>query len=264
MTGHGPAGSAGVGVRPAEAGPVGLGPFALANHLRTICTVPVTAGEHATDPALWARVLAGWRDVPLRRPDGPPSAELAGITGMVRREDQADALLGAVALARWPQADEGVYALVNTLDGGRFVTVRIFAAQLTELQELAAAVTQAMLREPVLSFPPETRVALAITVEGVRRDLTSGRVRPGRGGVLGAFYDANKYVVNVTLAVLAGTLAVVFLVTPAAPYSPLGKAYGLAERVLSAVLLNALLLGSQFLYFLRHRPVIEWQRAART
>ena len=236
----------------------------LANHLRSICTVPLAPGADGTDEALWARVLAGWRMLPLHGPDGRPTPELADLLRLVRREDQPEALAGAVALASWPQADDGVSALVNTLDGGRFVTVRIFAGQLTELQELAAQVTQHMLRETVLEFPPGTRVTLAITVEGVRRDLTSGRVRSGRGGLLSTFYDANKYVLNVTLAILTATLLVVLLVTPSAPYSPLGKAYGLAERVLSAVLLNALLLGSQFLFYLRHRPVIEWQRATRT
>ena len=58
----------------------------------------------------------------------------------------------------------------------------------------------------------------------------------------------------------APLLLVVVLVTPAAPYTPLGKAYGLAERILSAVLLNVLLLASQFLFFARHRHVIDWAR----
>jgi len=136
----------------------------------------------------------------------------------------------------------------------------VFARYLTELQALAERVTEALSREPAFLVTPDLRVIVAIVVDGVRHDLTGGRVQPGRGGAWRSFYHGNKYAVNVTLGVLLVTLAVVLGFTPSAPYTPLGKVYGLNERVLSAVLLNALLLGSQFMYFVRHRALIVWER----
>lgn len=228
--------------------------------LRSICTVPVTPGTHLEDQRLWTRVFAGWRLQPVRLPSGTLTEEVERALRLVIGRDQPEARAGALVYAVWPQSGETLSALVNTLDGGHFVTVRVFGKHLTEVQAKAEAVITRMLREAAFRFPPGTRVALAMSVDGTRVDLTSGQVRAGQGGALRGFYTENRYVLNVTLAVLLFTLLVVIFVTPGAAYTPLGKAYGLAERVLSAVLLNTLLLGSQFLFFARHRPVIEWER----
>lgn len=229
-------------------------------YLRSICTVPVAPGANPSDPCLWERVFAGWHLSPVRLPDGRLTEEVERALALVMRPDQSAARAGMLVYAIWPQSGERLPALVNLLDGGKFVTVRIFGAHLTEVQGKVEAITRRMLQEHAFTFSAGIRVALAMSVEGTRIDLTSGRVRAGRGGVGRAFYQANKYALNLTLAVLVLTLLVVLLVTPPAPYTPVGKAYGIAERVLSAVLLNVLLLGSQFLFFARHRSVIEWNR----
>lgn len=232
-------------------------------YLRAIWTVPLSVRADPEDPLLWARVLAGWRLGPVQDPtsgDRRLTPEVERALALVVNRDRDEVRSGLLAYATWPHSSERLPALVNTLDGGRFVTLRIFGAHLTEVQARAEAVVSQMLREDAFAVTPGTRVTLAISVDGVRVDLTSGRVRSGRGGVAHDFYRSNQAALNVTLAVLALTLLVVLAVTPAAPYTPLGKAYGLAERILSAVLLNVLLLASQFLYFARHRAVIEWER----
>ncbi|MFC5848217.1 hypothetical protein [Deinococcus petrolearius] len=229
-------------------------------YLRAICTVPLAAGADPHDPRLWERVFAGWRLDAPRGAGGALTPEVERAVALVVQRDQAEVRSGLLAYATWPQSPARLPALVNTLDGGRFVTVRIFGAHLTEVQDRAEAAVKDMLREPAFAFVPGTRVALAISVDGARVDLTSGLVRAGRGGALRDFYRRNQAALNVTLGVLVLTLLVVVLVTPAAPYTPLGKAYGLAERILSAVLLNVLLLASQFVFFARHRHVIEWER----
>lgn len=226
--------------------------------LRTICTVPLVPGHDLHDPALWERVFQGWQMRWL--PGAAPSADVERAVALVKAEDQAQVRRGALVYARWPQADSALPALVNLTDDGQFVTVRVFATYLTEVQRLTEQLTEAMLREAAFDFGPGVRVALAISVGGVRTDLTSGRVQVRRGNALKGFYDANKYALNTTLVVLLLTLLIFVLVTPDSNFTPLGKFYGLAGRILSAVLLNALLLASQFLFFARHRRIIEWER----
>ncbi len=226
--------------------------------LRTICTVPVTPGHDPRDPALWERVFRGWQVRWL--PGTVPGADVERAVALVRTEDREQVRQGALVYARWPQADSLLPALVDCSGDGRFVTLRVFAVHLTEVQRLAEQLTEAMLRERAFDFGPGVRVVLAISVGGVRTDLTSGRVQVRRGSALVGFYEANKYALNTTLAVLLLTLLVFVLVTPDSNFTPLGKFYGLMGRILSAVLLNALLLGSQFLFFARHRKVIDWER----
>ncbi|WP_161882784.1 hypothetical protein [Deinococcus alpinitundrae] len=179
---------------------------------------------------------------------------------LVRAEDQTQVRQGTLVYARWPQSDAVLPALVDCSGDGRFVTLRVFAAHLTEVQRLAEQLTEAMLRERAFDFRPGLRVVLAISAHGVRTDLTSGRVQARRGNALIGLYEANKSALNTTLAVLLITLMGFVLVMPDSNFTPLGKFYGLMGRILSAVLLNALLPGSQFLFFARQREVIDWER----
>ncbi|GGJ74220.1 hypothetical protein [Deinococcus aquiradiocola] len=229
-------------------------------HLRAILTVPLRPGTDARDPALWARTLPTWTFTDVRGPDGRLVPEAEAIVRLVSPADQGQVRAGAVLLAHALQSSDPPPLLAHLTPDGRAVTLRVFARYLTELQALAERVTEALSREPAFLVTPDLRVIVAIVVDGVRHDLTGGRVQPGRGGAWRSFYHGNKYAVNVTLGVLLVTLAVVLVFTPSAPYTPLGKVYGLNERVLSAVLLNALLLGSQFMSFVRHRALIVWER----
>ncbi|ULH17662.1 hypothetical protein MF271_19815 (plasmid) [Deinococcus sp. KNUC1210] len=231
-----------------------------ATYLRTICTVPVSLGANISDMALWERVFLGWQFRPLRDAEGYLTDAVERAIQLVTRADQSDVRSGALVYALWPQSSGTLPALVNLSSDARFVTVRIFAATLTDVQAMTERVLARMARETAFEVGEGLRVALAISIGGVRTDLTSGRVNAGHGSVLTGFYAANKYVLNITVSVLVCTLLVVLLVTPNGAYTPLGKMYGLAERVLSAVLLNFLLLASQFLFFARHHPVIAWER----
>ncbi|WP_034384221.1 hypothetical protein [Deinococcus sp. YIM 77859] len=109
--------------------------------LRSICTVPVTPGAHLDDQRLWARVFSGWRARPVRLPNGALTEEVERALRLVIGRDQPEARVGALVYATWPQSGKTLSALVNTLDGGRFITVRVFGEHLTEVQATAEAVT---------------------------------------------------------------------------------------------------------------------------
>ncbi len=230
------------------------------SHLRAILTVPLLEGTDPHDPHLWARTLPTWTLEPTHDAKGMVTPGAERVIRLVSPGDQAQARAGLLVLAHYPQISDHPPLLVYLTADGRGVTLRVFAHHLTELQALAESVTDSMRAQASFGVSTETRVIIAIVIDGFRHDLTSGRVRMGRGGVFSSFYHSNKYALNVTLAVLLFTLAVVLAVTPSGPYTPLGKFYGLSERVLSAVLLSALLLFSQFLYFVRHRRLIAWER----
>lgn len=230
------------------------------SHLRAILTVPLLGQTDPRSPELWARTLTDWT---LDQAHGAAGALTPAAERMVRLitpSEQAQARANVVALAHYPQSSAPPPLLAHLTPDGRGVRLRIFASDLTELQTLTERVTEQLRRQPTFGVSAGTRIIIAIVIDGVRHDLTGGRVQTGQGGVWRIFYQDNKYALNVTLGVLVLTLAVVLALTPPGPYSPLGKFYGLSERVLSAVLLNTLLLGSQFLYFLRHRRLIVWER----
>ncbi|WP_189643356.1 hypothetical protein [Deinococcus piscis] len=227
--------------------------------LRSICTFPVERGHDPLDIELWAQMFTGWYLEYL--PEDPPSQGAAEVIELVRREDRDEVREGALVFARWPQSSHPVLALVNLSRDRRLVTVRIFGTQLTEVQQQAEAVTARMVNEPGLRVGAGTRVNIALDVNSQRIELTSGRVRGRRGGAARNFYENNKYPLTVTLGVLTLALSFVVLTVPSGPYTAVGKLYDLSGRLLSAVMFNALLLLSQFVYFARHRHVIEWERA---
>ncbi len=231
-----------------------------AHHLRSVCVIPVVPGADLHDQALWERVFSGWRFMPLRTPDGSLTDQAKAVTDLVISDDRAEVRSGALVLVSWPQAGQSFPGLVNTLDGGRFVVVRVFGMHLTEVQERTARLTERLLKERAFAFSGGTRVTLGLNLDGERTELTSGRIRLSRGGAWSGFYQKNKYALIVMLGVFVLALAAVLLLTPDRAYTPLAKVYDLAGRVLSAVLFNIVLLGSQFLFYLRHRDVIEWEK----
>ncbi|CAM4073511.1 hypothetical protein [Deinococcus marmoris] len=231
-----------------------------ANYLRSICVIPVAPGADIHDHALWERVFSGWRFIPLRNADGSLTDHGEAVIDLVIAHDRAEVRAGALVLLSWPQAGESLPGLVNTLDGGRFVVVRVFGIHLTEVQDRTERLTERLLREKAFAFSAGTRVTLALSVDGVRTNLTSGHIHTSRRGAWSGFYQANKYVLIVMLVVFVLSLAVMLFITPQRPYTTLGKFYELSGRVLSAVLFNIVLLGSQFLFYLRHRNVIDWEK----
>ena len=240
-------------------------PFALPlsahpSHLRAILTVPLLGDTDPGSAELWRRTLPGWTLEQTHDAAGALTPAAEQMVRLITPADQAQARDNVVVLAHYPQSSAPPPLLAHLTPDGRGVKLRVFASDLIELQTLTESVMEHLRRQPSFGVSPGTRIIIAIVIDGVRHDLTGGRVRLGQGGVWYTFYEDNKYALNVTLGVLLLTLAVVLALTPPGPYSPLGKFYGLSERVLSAVLLNALLLGSQFLYFIRHRRLIVWER----
>ena len=230
------------------------------SHLRAILTVPLLGDTDPGSAALWRRTLPDWTLDQSHDASGALTPAAERMVRLITPSDQAQARANVVALAHYPQSSAPPPLLAHLTPDGRALRLRIFASDLTELQTLTERVTEQLRRQPSFEVSPGMRIIIAIVIDGVRHDLTGGRVQTGQGGVWRTFYADNKYALNVTLGVLVLTLAVVLALTPPGPYSPLGKFYGLSERVLSAVLLNTLLLGSQFLYFLRHRRLIVWER----
>ncbi|MDV6374049.1 hypothetical protein [Deinococcus arenicola] len=231
-----------------------------ANYLRSICVIPVTPGADLHNPALWERVFDGWRSSPVRRADGGLTDHADAVIDLVIAHDRAEVRAGALVLVSWPQAGQSLPGLINTLDDGKFVVLRVFGIHLTEVQERTERLIERLLRERAFTFSAGTRVALALSVDGVRTDLTSGHIHMARGGAWSGFYQTNKYALIVMLVVFTLALAVMLLITPDRSYTPVAKFYDLSGRVLSAVLFNIVLLGSQFLFYLRHRDVIEWEK----
>lgn len=231
-----------------------------ANYLRSICVIPVAPGADIQDQGLWERVFEGWRFMPLHGEDGALTEYAESVVDLVIAHDRAEVREGALVLVSWPQAGQNLPGLVNTLDGGKFVVLRVFGVHLTEVQDRTERLIERLIKEKAFAFSAGTRVTLAISVDGVRTDLTSGRIRLSRGGAWSGFYQKNKYALIVMLVVLVLAVSVVLLVTPDRSYTPLAKVYDLSGRVLSAVLFNIVLLGSQFLFYLRHRDVIEWEK----
>jgi hypothetical protein len=229
------------------------------SHLRAILTVPLLEGTDPGSAELWRRTLPTWTLDPAHDTAGALNPTAEQLVRLITPADQAQARESVVVLAHYPQSSAPPL-LGHLSPDGRSLTLRIFASDLTELQTLTEHLTERLRRQPSFGVSSETRIIIAIVVDGVRHDLTGGRVQLGQGGAWRSFYEDNKYALNVTLGVLILTLSVVLALTPPGPYSPLGKFYGLSERVLSAVLLNALLLASQFLYFARHRRLIAWER----
>lgn len=231
-----------------------------ANYLRSICVIPVSPGADIHDHALWERVFSGWRFMPLRNADASLTGHAEAVIDLVIAHDRAEVRAGALELLSWPQAGQSLPGLVNTLDGGKFVVVRVFGIHLTEVQDRTERLTGRLLRESAFAFSAGTRVTLALSVDGVRTDLTSGRIHGLRGGAWSGFYAENKYALTVMFVVLMLAVSAVLLITPDRAYTPLAKVYDLSGRVLSAVLFNIVLLGSQFLFYLRHRDVIDWEK----
>ncbi len=227
--------------------------------IRSICTFPVTQGAAARSRELWAGIYDGWylEYLPAETKHSRDAEELLEL---VRPEERDEARGGAICFARWPQTSHPLMSLVSLSEDERLVTVRIFGTQLTEVQERAEAVTARMVNDRDLRVSAGTRVNVALDVTGKLIELTSGRVRGRRGGAARLFYQNNKYPLNVTLTVLLVAMTYVIITVPADHYSAQGKLYDLAGRLLSAVMFNFLLLLSQFVYFARHRPVIEWER----
>lgn len=232
----------------------------VANYLRSICVIPVSPGADLHDQALWERVFSGWRFMPLRQADGALSAHAEAVMDLVIAHDRAEVRAGAQVLVTWPQANQSLPGLINTLDSGKFVVLRVFGIHLTEVQDRTERLIERLLRERAFAFSAGTRVVLALSVDGVRTDLTSGRIHRSRGGAWSGFYAENKYALSVMLVVLTLAVSSVLLITPDRAYTPLAKVYDLSGRVMSAVLFNIVLLGSQFLFYLRHRKVIEWEK----
>jgi hypothetical protein len=230
------------------------------SHLRAIFTVPLLGKTDPGSAALWRRTLPDWTLDESQDAAGALTPAAERMVRLITPAEQPQARANVVALAYYPQSGAPPPLLAHLTPDRRAVRLRIFASDLTELQTLTERVTEQLRCQPSFGVSTETRVIIAIVIDGVRHDLTRGRVRMGRGGVFRSFYQGNKYALNVTLVMLLFTLSVVLALTPTGPYTPLGKFYGLSERLLSAVLLSALLLFSQFLYFVRHRGLIAWER----
>lgn len=231
-----------------------------ATYLRSITTVHLRDPTRAAQEDFWRALLPTWTFVPL----GAEGADHPRLREVMSRIDPAvrhQAGQGLVMLLEDVDRPAPNECLVTVHPDIAEATIRIFGRFLTDVQSTSEWFLRRLLAaSEMFVVTPHTRCFVVVTIEGRRAELTTGRLVPQRHRLWRGFYRENVYNVNITATVLLLTLAVVLLFTPDQPYSALGKAYGIAERVLSAAIMNAFLLVGLFYLYRRERRVVEWEK----
>lgn len=217
-----------------------------ATYLRSITTVHLKDPQQAQQPEFWQVLLPTWTFLPAYDSARQPTPRLREVIDRIQPQAQARALEGLVLLLEDVDRPSPNECLISVHPHEREVTIRIFGRLLAEAEMFVVT--------------PHTRCFIALNVAGERVDLTTGHLIPWRYRVWRGFYQENPYNINITGGVLLVTLLVVLLVSPGELHSPLGKAYGIAERVLTAAMMNAFLLLGQFYVYRRTRRVVEWEK----
>lgn len=230
-------------------------------YLRSITTVHLRDPKRAAQPQFWADLLPTWTFLPTHDGSGQLRPRLLEVAGRIQPEAREAALSGLVLLLEDVDRPTPNECLLSVHPEAREVTIRIFGRFLTDVQSTSEWFMNRLLTAgEMFVVTPHTRCFIAMNVAGERLDLTTGHLIPWRHRLWQGFYRENVYNVNITAGVLLLTLLVVLLVSPDAPHSPLGKAYGIAERVLTAAMMNAFLLLGHFYAYRRGRRVVEWEK----
>ncbi|MFC6591399.1 hypothetical protein ACFP81_04815 [Deinococcus lacus] len=229
-------------------------------YLRSITTVHLQDPERAMREDFWRELLPTWTFLPAYTAAGGMTPRLLEVAERVHPAMREDALSGFVLLLEDVDRPSPNECLITVHPGTREATIRIFGRFLTDVQSTSEWFMHRLLGDDMFVVTPHTRCFIAMTVQDERIELTTGHLMPQRYRVWRGFYRENIYNVNITLSVLAVTLLTVLLVSPSDLHSPLGKAYGVAERVLTAAMMNAFLLLGQFYAYRRGRRVVEWEK----
>ncbi|GGL19563.1 hypothetical protein [Deinococcus radiotolerans] len=232
-----------------------------ATHLRALITVHTRATAQVQTDTFWRALLPTLTPVPHRTGAGSFTPQMQAVAERLNPDLRARALTGHLLLFEDVNRPHPNECLISVHPDTQEVSVRIFGRYLTDLQSTTEWVVHRLLdAQEQLVITPHTRCFVLIDVHGRRSDLITGRVVPPRHRVWAGFYREHRYVVNITAAVTLLTLGVVLFISPAAPHDPLGKFYGVCERVLSAAVMNIFLLIGQFYAYRRNRRVVEWER----
>lgn len=230
--------------------------------MRSITTVHLRPGDDAvTGEAFWRELLPTWTFLPVRDAQGEYTLRMRDVIGRLNPTALEKVLDGQVMLLEDVDRPAPNECLLSVNAARHEVSVRIFGRYLTDIQSTSEWFLHRLLdAQQHFLLTPHTRCFIALDIDGRRTDLTTGRVIPLRHKLWQGFYREHLYNVNITAAVVLLTLAVVLLVTPDGTHTPLGKAYGICERVLSAALMNVFLLVGAFYTYRRGRRVVEWEK----
>lgn len=229
--------------------------------LRSITTVHTRHMEQVGQEAFWRELLPTWTFLPVYQPSGEYSPRMQAVILRLNEGARRKALAGTALLLEDVDRPTPNECLISLDPATSEVTIRIFGRFLTDIQSTSEWFLHRLLDvQEHFVITPHTRCFVLLDVQGERTDLTTGRVIPLRHKLWQGFYREHVYSVNITAAVVLLTLGVVLFLTPDAPHSPLGKFYGVCERVLSAALMNVFLLIGQFYSYRRGRRVVEWEK----
>lgn len=242
--------------------PLGLQPsYPHPTFLRSITTVHARHMEVVGQEGFWRELLPTWTFLPVHSPSGEYSTRMAAVVSRLNEGARQKALAGTTLLLEDVDRPSPNECLISLNPETNEVAIRIFGRFLTDIQSTSEWFLHRLLdAQEQFVITPHTRCFIALDVQGERTDLTTGRVVPLRHKLWQGFYREHVYNVNITAAVVLLTLWVVLFLTPDAPHSPLGKFYGVCERVLSAALMNVFLLIGQFYSYRKGRRVVEWEK----
>lgn len=229
--------------------------------LRSITTVHTRNVALVQTDDFWREVLPNWTFLSVYTESGEYSERMQGVISRLNPGAKQKALTGHLLLLEDVDRPAPNETLISINPETTEVAIRIFGRYLTDIQSTSEWFLHRLLdAEQQFVITPHTRCFIVLDVHGARTDLTTGRVLPLRHKLWQGFYREHIYNINITSLVLLMTFMVVILISPADIHSPLGKFYGICERVLSAAIMNVFLLMGQFYSYRKSRRVVEWEK----
>lgn len=211
--------------------------------------------------AFWRDLLPTLTFLPHLTEDGEYTERLQTVLERLNPEARARASASELLLLEDVDRPSPNECLIAIRPEYNEVCIRIFGRYLTDIQSTSEWFLHRMLDAgEKFVITPHTRCFILIDIHGERTDLITGRVIPLRHRLWEGFYREYVYSINITAVVIAVTLSVVLFAAPESAHSPLGKFYGICERVLSAALMNVFLLVGQFYSYRKGRKVVEWDK----
>ena len=233
----------------------------LPSFLRSITTIHARDIAVVSQEAFWRDLLPTWTFLPVRDAAGGFTPRMGQVISRLNADARVKALAGQVLLLEDVDRPSPNECLISIDPATNEVTVRIFGRFLTDIQSTSEWFLHRLLDvQEHFIITPHTRCFVLLDVHGERTDLTTGRVIPLRHRLWQGFYREHVYNINITSAVVLATLWVVVFLSPQDAHSPLGKFYGICERVLSAAIMNVFLLMGQFYSYRKGRRVVEWEK----
>lgn len=229
--------------------------------LRSMTTVHVRDMPLVQTEAFWRELLPTLTFLPHTTATGEFTERMQAVAERLNPDLRARVLSAPHFLLEDIDRPSPNECLISIHPDTNEVGIRIFGRYLTDIQSTSEWFIHRLLDAGEhFVITPHTRCFVLLDVHGERTDLTTGHVIPLRHRLWRGFYREHVYSINITVTVVLVTLAVVLGLSPETPHSPLGKFYGICERVLSAAIMNVFLLIGQFYGYRKGRRVVEWEK----